>query len=122
MHAWAEAFSDQLAVDFYFSYGAMTGFSNFTFTFHVLMLTLIMALTFELGMLTRLESLESPSFFSILGNEFLDFRESRLATVVTCHSMLAISRSLVASRQPWPTYQTHGRRRRETKDSGVSKR
>ena len=41
--------------------------------------------------------------------------------IVTGRSALAISRSLVASRRPWPTYQTHGRRRRETKDSGVSK-
>ena len=42
--------------------------------------------------------------------------------IVTGRSALAISRSLVASRRPWPTYQTHGRRRRETNDSGVSKR
>ena len=42
--------------------------------------------------------------------------------IVTGRSALASSRSLVASRWPWPTYQTHGRRRRETKDSGVSKR
>ena len=42
--------------------------------------------------------------------------------IVTGRSTLAISRSLVASRRPWPTYQTHGRRRRETKDSGISKR
>ena len=41
--------------------------------------------------------------------------------IVTGRSALAISRSLVASRRPWPTYQMHGRRRRETKDSGVSK-
>jgi len=37
-------------------------------------------------------------------------------------SALAISRSLVASRRPWPAFQMHGRRRRETKDSGISKR
>jgi len=42
--------------------------------------------------------------------------------IVTGRTALAISRSLVASRQPWPAYQTHGRQRRETKDSGVSKR
>jgi len=42
--------------------------------------------------------------------------------IVTGRSAPAISRSLVASRRPWPAYQTHGRRRRETKDSGVSKR
>ena len=30
--------------------------------------------------------------------------------------------ALVASRRPWLAYQTHGRRRSETKDSGVSKR
>ena len=82
-------------------------------------------------MLTRLESLESQFFFSIPGKEFLDFRESRLTRpsdnrpivsgiIVTGRSALAISRSLVASRRPWPAYQTHGRRRRETKDSGVS--
>jgi len=41
--------------------------------------------------------------------------------IVTGRYALAISRSLVASRRPWPTYQTHGRRRRETKVSGVSK-
>jgi len=40
--------------------------------------------------------------------------------IVTGRSALAISRLLVASRRPWPTFQTHGRR--ETKDSGVSKR
>ena len=118
MHAWAEAFSDQLAVDFYFSYGAMTGFSNFTFTFHVLILTLTMALTFELGMLTRLEILESRSFFSILGNEF---RLPRIETsdpqqqtyceriIVTCRSTLAIGWSWLASPRPWTAYQTHGR-------------
>ena len=38
--------------------------------------------------------------------------------IVTSRSALAISRSLVASWRPWPTYQTHGCRRRETKDSG----
>jgi len=32
----------------------------------------------KLGMLTRLESLESRFFFSIPGKEFLDFRESTL--------------------------------------------
>jgi len=42
--------------------------------------------------------------------------------IVTGRSALAISRSLVASRRPWPTYQTHWHRRRETQDSGVSKR
>ena len=42
--------------------------------------------------------------------------------IVTGRSTLAISRSVVASRRPWLAYQTHGRRRRETKDSGVSKR
>ena len=41
--------------------------------------------------------------------------------IVTGSSALAISRSLVASRRPWPPYQTHGRRR-GAKDSGVSKR
>ena len=41
--------------------------------------------------------------------------------IVTGRSALAISRSLVASRRPWPAFQTHGRRRCETKDSGVSK-
>ena len=40
--------------------------------------------------------------------------------IVTGRSVLAISRSLVASRRPWPTFQMRGRR--ETKDSGVSKR
>ena len=40
--------------------------------------------------------------------------------IVTCRSALAISRSLVASQRPWPAYQTHGRRRHETKDIGVS--
>jgi len=38
--------------------------------------------------------------------------------IVTGRSALAISRSLVASRRLWPAYQTHGRRRSETKDSG----
>jgi len=67
-------------------------------------------------------------FFSILGKEFLDFRESRLmwppvsGIIVTGRSALAISRSLVASRRPWHAYQTHRRWRRETKDSGVSTR
>jgi len=42
--------------------------------------------------------------------------------IVTGRSALAISQSLVASRRPWPTYQTHGRRRSGAKDSGVSKR
>ena len=42
--------------------------------------------------------------------------------IVTGRSALAISQSLVASRRPWLAYQTHGRRRSETKDSGVSKR
>jgi len=42
--------------------------------------------------------------------------------IVTSRSALAISRSFVASRWPWPTFQMHGRRRSETKDSGVSKR
>jgi len=42
--------------------------------------------------------------------------------IVTGRSALAISRSLVALWRPWPAFQTHGRRRRETKDSGVSKR
>ena len=42
--------------------------------------------------------------------------------IVTGRSALAISRSLVASRRPWLAYQTDGRRRSETKDSGVSKR
>ena len=42
--------------------------------------------------------------------------------IVTGRSALAISRSLVDSRRPWLAYQTHGRRRSETKDSGVSKR
>ena len=42
--------------------------------------------------------------------------------IVTGRSALAISRSLVASRRPWPTYQTHGRRRSGARDSGVSKR
>jgi len=42
--------------------------------------------------------------------------------IVTGRSALAIIQSLVASRRPWPTYQTHGRCRSETKDSGVSKR
>jgi len=42
--------------------------------------------------------------------------------IVIGRSALAISRSLVASRRWWPAFQTHGRRRRETKDSGVSKR
>ena len=40
--------------------------------------------------------------------------------IVTGRSALAISRSLVASRRPWPAFQTHGHC--ETKDSGVSKR
>jgi len=40
--------------------------------------------------------------------------------IVTGRSALAISRALVASQRPWPAFQTHGRR--ETKDSGVSKR
>ena len=31
--------------------------------------------------------------------------------IVTGRSALAISRSLVASRRPWPAFQTHGRRR-----------
>ena len=34
----------------------------------------------QLGMLMRLKSLECQSFLSILGKEFLDLRESRLAT------------------------------------------
>jgi len=42
--------------------------------------------------------------------------------IVTGRSALAISRSHVASRRPWPTYQTHGCRRSGAKDSGVSKR
>ena len=42
--------------------------------------------------------------------------------IVTGRSALAISRSLVASRRPLLAYQTHGRRRSETKESGVSKR
>jgi len=42
--------------------------------------------------------------------------------IVTGRSEIAISRSLVASRQPWLAYQTHGRRRSETKHSGASKR
>ena len=86
-----------------------------------------------IGMLMRLESLQSWFFLSIPGKEFLDLRESRLTRppdnrpivsgiIVTGRSALAISRSLVASRRPWPACQTHGRRRRETKDSGVSKR
>jgi len=69
----------------------------------------------------------------IPGKEFLDFRESRLTRlpsnrlivsgiIVTGRSALAISGSFVASRPPWPAYQMHGRRRRETKDSGISKR
>ena len=41
--------------------------------------------------------------------------------IVAGLSALAVSRSLVASRRLWLAYQTHARRRRETKDSGVSK-
>ena len=112
-------------------------------------------LRLTLGMLMRLESLQSRSFFSIPGKEYLDFWESRLVTrdvktvyfsepvtglpkpvfyrlpvterpivngiIVTGRSALAISRSLVASRRPWPAYQTHWRRRSETKDSGICK-
>ena len=69
-----------------------------------------------------------PLFFGtgnrIAETVFLPVTERPIVSriIVTGRSALAISRSLVASRRPWPTYQTHGRRRRETKDSGVSKR
>jgi len=36
--------------------------------------------------------------------------------IVSCRSALVITRSLVASRQPWLAFQTHGRRCCETKD------
>jgi len=63
-------------------------------------------------------------YFSEPVTGFLPVTERPIVSriIVTGHSALAISRSLVASRRPWPTYQTHGRRRNETKDSGVSKR
>jgi len=65
----------------------------------------------DVGMLTRLESLESRSFFSITGKEFLDFRESTLATVrqqAYCEQdscYLSLDR-LFASPQLWHAYQT----------------
>ena len=49
-----------------------------------------------------------------------DNRPTVSGIIVTSRSELAISQSLVASRRP--AFQAHGRRRRETKDSGVSKR
>jgi len=69
-------------------------------------------------MLARLESLNF--FCSIPGKEFIDFRESRLATTWqhaycardNCHlslSLLSVDR-LFTSPRPWPAYQTHGRR------------
>ena len=63
-------------------------------------------------------------YFSKPVTGFLPVTERPIVSgiIVIGRSALAISRSLVASRRPWPTYQTHGRRRRETKDSGVSKR
>ena len=47
-----------------------------------------------------------------------DNRPTVSGIIVTGRSALAISRSLVASWRPWPAYQTHGCRRRETNDSG----
>ena len=55
-----------------------------------------------------------PVFYRLLVTE----RPIVSGMIVTGRSALAISRSLVASWRPWPTYQTHGCRRRETKDSG----
>ena len=62
-------------------------------------------------------------YFSEPVTSFLPVIERPIVSgiIVTGRSALAISRSLVASQRPWPTYQTHGCRRRETKDSGVSK-
>ena len=62
--------------------------------------------------------LPKPVFYRLLVTE----RPIVSGIIVTGRSALAISRSLVASRRPWLAYQTQGRRRSETKDSGVSKR
>ena len=59
----------------------------------------------RLGMLTRLGSLESQSFFSIPGKGGSIVSQ----LIVSCRSTLAISRSLVALRRPWPAYQMHRR-------------
>jgi len=61
-------------------------------------------------------------YFSDPVTGFLQVTERPVVSgiIVTGRSALAISRSLVASRRPWPAFQMHGRR--ETKDSGVSKR
>ena len=75
------------------------------------------------------ETWESQSFFSIPGKEFLDFKESRLATArqqgllwaaqlsPVAPSLLSIDR-LYTSPRPRPEYQTHSR---ETQNSGISK-